>query len=308
MFVTRKKARREIRYINDKLNSLKEDNNIQNFLNAGILSHFNKNNTGNILRNIQLAEFKVFSQWGDDGIIQFLVDYLDITTKTFIEFGVQTYTEANTRFLLMNSNWSGLIMDGTESNIQNVREQEIYWQYNLKAITAFITSENINDLIQQHGFEGEPGLLHIDIDGNDYWVWKAITVISPVIVIVEYNSVFGKDNAWTIPYKADFYRTDAHYSNLYFGSSLLSLCDLALEKGYTFIGCNSNGNNAYFIRNDKLKGIIPVEIDKGYVVSQFRESRDKDGNLNYLSGDDRLKEIRGMEVFNTRTGKIESII
>lgn len=292
----------------DGLNSIKEESNTQNFLQAGILSQLNNAHTDQILKNLQLAEFKVFSQWKDDGIIQFLVNYLDIDSKTFIEFGVQNYTEANTRFLLMNNNWTGLIMDGTESNMQYVRQQEIYWKYNLTALTAFITTENINELIQQHGFGKEPGLLHIDIDGNDYWVWKAITVINPVIVIVEYNSVFGKDNAWTIPYKADFYRTDAHHSNLYFGSSLLSLCDLATEKGYTFVGSNSNGNNAYFIRNDKVKGLKPLDINEGYVLSQFRESRDKNGDLNYISGDHRLKEISGMEVFNTRTKEIEKIV
>ena len=178
----------------------------------------------------------------------------------------------------------------------------------MAALTAFITSENINNLIEQQGFKDEVGLLHIDIDGNDYWVWKAITVISPVIVIVEYNSVFGRDNTWTTPYKTDFYRTDAHYSNLYFGSSLLSLCDLAKEKGYTFVGCNSNGNNAYFIRNDKIKELQPINSKDGYVLSQFRESRDKEGNLTYVNGDNRLKEIKGMEIFNTRTNKIETIL
>jgi len=277
-------------------------------LQASILSQFNISNTANILNNIQLAEFKVFSQWKDDGIIQFLVDYLTPDNKTFIEFGVENYTESNTRFLLMNNNWTGLILDGTEGNIKDVQQQEIYWQYNLTAATAFITAENINDLIEQHGFSGETGLLHIDIDGNDYWVWKAISVISPIIVIVEYNSVFGEKNSWTIPYKPDFNRTDAHYSNLYFGSSLLSLYDLAKEKGYTFIGSNSNGNNAYFIRNDKMQGLKPTTVKEGYVRSQFRESRDRNGNLNYLSGEYRLKEINGMEVYNTRTKNLEKII
>lgn len=311
MFITKSKLQRELNSLNDNfsrsLNALKENNGVQSFLQAAILSRLNQANTENILKDIKLAEFKVFSQWKDDGIIQFLVDYLDIDSKTFVEFGVETYIEANTRFLLMNNNWAGLIMDGTESNIESAKEHEIYWKYNLTAITAFITKENINDLIKQNGFEGDLGLLHIDIDGNEYWVWDAITVVSPVIVIVEYNSVFGADKSWTIPYKANFYRGDAHYSGLYFGVSVLSLCDLAEKKGYTFIGCNSNGNNAYFVRNDKIKGLQPVNAAEGYVLSQFREGRDKQGNLTYINGSDRLKEIKGLEVFNTRTEKIEII-
>ncbi|CAM4262322.1 hypothetical protein SAMN06265348_108189 [Pedobacter westerhofensis] len=307
MFTKNNIVARKFNTIIDELNSLREDANSQKLLQAAILSQLNIANTHHVLNNIQLAEFKVFSQWKDDGIIQFLVDYLDLESNTFIEFGVQNYTESNTRFLLVNNNWTGLIMDGTESNIKDVHEQEIYWKYNLTAVTAFITAENINELISQHGFSGELGLLHIDIDGNDYWVWKAISVVSPVIVIVEYNSVFGDKNPWTVPYQANFYRTDAHYSNLYFGSSLMSLCDLAKEKGYTFIGCNSNGNNAYFIREDKIKGLKPLSLEEGYVLSQFRESRDAAGQLTYINGTDRLMEIHGMEVFNTRKNEIETI-
>ncbi|MBB6270753.1 hypothetical protein HDF26_001180 [Pedobacter cryoconitis] len=307
MFITKKKIQKEFQSINGVLHSLKENNTAQLFLQANILSRLNQNNTIHILKNIHLAEFKVYSQWKDDGIIQFLVDYLDIESKTFIEFGVSDYAEANTRYLLMNNNWTGLIMDGSEDNMKSVQREEIYWRYHLTALKAFITTDNINGLIEQNGFKDELGLLHIDIDGNDYWVWKAITVVNPVIVIVEYNSIFGKDKAWTIPYKADFDRNEAHYSNLYFGTSLCSIYDLAKEKGYSFIGCNSNGNNAYFVRNDKIKDLETKDINEGYVLSKFREGRDKNDKLTYLNGDDRLKEIKGMEVFNTRTNKIETI-
>lgn len=307
MFIKRKKIEAELRAANQKLHRLNQESDAQQFIQANILARLNKANTSEILKNIQLAEFKVFSQWKDDGIIQFLVDYLNIKTQTFIEFGVENYTEANTRYLLMNNNWSGLIMDGSAANINQVKQEELYWKYDLTAVNAFITRENINDLISRNGFSGEVGLLHIDIDGNDYWVWKEITCISPIIVIVEYNAVFGKDYPWTVPYKADFYRTAEHYSNLYFGSSLLSLCDLAKEKGYHFIGCNSNGNNAYFVRKDHIGGIQPTDADKGYVLSKFRESRDKVGNLTYISGNKRLQEIKGMQVYNTRTNTIEHI-
>lgn len=309
MFKTKKRIQNELRELNHKLDLINRStqDNAANILQANILLKLNENNTDKILNNIHLAEFKVFSQWKDDGIIQFLVNYLEIESKTFIEFGVQDYTESNTRFLLINNNWTGLIMDGTEDNIQNIKKQDIYWKYNLSAVTAFITGENINGLIEQNGFTGEIGLLHIDIDGNDYWVWKEISIISPIVVIVEYNSVFGKDNAWTVPYKPYFYRTDEHYSNLYFGSSLQSLCDLAKEKGYLFIGCNSNGNNAYFVRNDKIKGIKPLDHNDGFVLSQFRESRDKEGNLTFIGGGDRLKQLKGMEIYNTRTNTTEYI-
>lgn len=276
-------------------------------LTAKLLIDTHKKNENEILKNIRLAEFKVYSQWGDDGIIQFLINYLDIKHKTFIEFGVENYTECNTRFLLVNNNWKGLIFDGSEKNITAIKKDNFYWQYNLTAECEFITTENINHLIKKNNFSGKVGILHIDIDGNDYHVWRAITEVEADIVIMEYNSVFGIKNPWTVQYDATFYRTNFHYSNLYFGSSLLSLCDLGEEKGYLFIGCNSAGNNAYFIKKEIIKNIEPKTPQDGYVESMFREGRNSEGQLTYVSGNNRIKELIGLEILNTRTDKIEKI-
>lgn len=256
---------------------------------------------------IRDVEFKVFSQYGDDGIIQYLVSKLDIRTDTFIEFGVETYEEATTRFLLLNNNWSGLVIDGSADNIRRIRQTPLYQDHQFTALHAFVTAENINGLIQSAGITGEIGLLHVDIDGNDYWVWKAISVVNPVIVIVEYNAVFGSERSITVPYQPDFFRTRAHHSNLYFGASLPALCQLAGEKGYAFIGCTSHGNNAYFVRNDRAAGLPALSAREGYVASKFRESRDEKGNLTYLSGTERLAPIRNLPVYNTHTQAIEML-
>ncbi len=279
----------------------------QTILLGRAMSIMNLTRTADIINNIHEAEYKVFSQWGDDGIIDFLVSYLNVKNKTFIEFGVEDYRESNTRFLLINRNWSGLVMDGSENNMEYVKNDNIYWRHDLKALSAFVTKENINDLIIQNKLSGEIGLLHIDIDGNDYWIWEALNEVDPVIVIVEYNSVFGPYNKWTIPYDSSFVRNKHHYSNLYYGASLPALCELASKKGFSFIGCNSNGNNAYFIRNNELKELKELSPEKGYVLSKFSESRDEDGKLTYLRGNDRLKEIEGMPIFNIETGQIEKI-
>lgn len=250
--------------------------------------------------NLHDVEFKVFSQWGDDGIIQYLINKLEIPNKTFVEFGVANYTESNTRYLLMNNNWSGLIMDGSIDNINYIKNDEIYWQYDLQAKHAFIDVDNVNHLIASAGFPPELGLLHIDIDGNDYWVWKAVKHVNPIIVIVEYNSLFGPNNAWTTPYDPMFVRSKFHYSNLCYGSSLTSLCDLAEEKGYYFVGSNSAGNNAYFIRKDKIDDIKPISASEGYVESKFKESRDVNGNLTFLRGNKRIEAIKGVTIYDTR--------
>lgn len=265
------------------------------------------NNQKPSIQTLDEVEFKVFSQWGDDGIIQYLIHHIDIPEKTFVEFGVENYTESNTRFLLMNNNWSGFIMDGSSSHIDYIRKDSIYWKYDLQCQAAFITAENVNDLIASSGFGPELGILHIDIDGNDYWVWKAVNVVNPVIVIVEYNCIFGPDKTWTVPYAADYHRTSYHYSNLMFGASVQAFCDLAEEKGYAFIGCNSAGNNAYFVRKDKV-GQLPVHsAQSGFRISKFKESRNERGELDFKRMSERLDAVKGCQVYNTRTHQLETI-
>jgi hypothetical protein len=276
-------------------------------LHGKLLAQAHLQNLPTLKKDIQQAEFKVFSQWGDDGIIQFLVSYLDIPAKTFIEFGVEDYSESNTRFLLINNNWKGLVLDGNKNDINYIIEDEIYFRHELTAKQVFVTAENINQVITENEFTGEIGLLHIDIDGNDYWVWKSIEVVNPIIVIVEYNSVFGNDRAITVPYDPSFDRTRAHYSNLYFGASLKALVELGTSKGYVFIGCNSNGNNAYFVRKDQIKDLETKSSHEGYVASRFRESVNQKGNRTFITGKDRIELLRGLPVVNTETGTREKI-
>ncbi len=247
--------------------------------------------------SIKEAEFQVFSQFGDDGIIQYIIQQIAIENQLFIEFGVEKYTESNTRFLLMNNNWRGLVIDGSEENIDYIKADSIYWRNDLTAVCSFITAENINDLFVENGFSGEIALLSIDIDGNDYWVWKKIEVVNPIIIVAEYNSVFGLLPV-TIPYKADFVRTNSHFSNLYWGTSLGALCHLAEEKGYFFVGTNSAGNNAYFVRKDKIAYLSPLSLEEGFTDSKFRESRNEQGELSFLRGQERLKAIEGCEVYH----------
>lgn len=252
------------------------------------------------------VEYSIFSQFGDDGIIQWLIQNLDLPNKTFIEFGVEDYAESNTRFLMMNDNWSGFVMDGSESNIKNLKSSYYFWKYKLDAKAVFIDKENINNLIEEQEFDKDLGLLHIDLDGNDYYIWDAISVIEPIIVIVEYNSIFGKDRPISTKYDGNFIRSRSHYSNLLFGTSIKSLCELAERKGYSFIGCNGGGNNAYFVRNDKLNDVVkPTTLEKGYTESKFRESLDENGNLSYLDKDKARELLKDIEVFNTSLNKIE---
>jgi len=244
-----------------------------------------------------VREFKVFSQSGEDGVIQWLIHNIPIQSKRFIEFGVQNYTESNTRFLLMHDNWSGLIMDGSQENMDYVKQDNICWMHDLKPVPAFITAENINTLIRDNGFDGEVGILSIDIDGNDYWVWKAISCVQADIVICEYNSRFGSERAVTIPYDPNFYRTEAHSSNLYFGASIRALTLLGQQKGYALVYGNEIGSNLFFIRRELLNDVVYEKtVEECYVRAKYRQARNPQGKLMLLSIEDEEKLMEGLSL------------
>lgn len=266
-----------------------------------------KNKTRKYVDSLEEVEFQVFSQRGEDGIIQYIISQIEIPNKIFVEFGVEDYTESNTRFLLIHNNWSGLVIDGSKYNIKAIKNDFIYWKYDLTACQSFITKENINELIGKYIHISDIGLLSIDIDGNDYWVWEAITVIKPRVIVCEYNSAFGEHEKISVPYKADFNRSKAHYSDLYFGASLAAFCHLAEKKGYDFIGTATAGVNAFFVRKDLSAPFRRYDAVNGFRRSANRDSRDQKGNLTFLVHDQRLPVIKDLPVTDVISGENELI-
>lgn len=249
------------------------------------------------------VEFRVCSQFGEDGIIEWLVQKSNVSENTFIEFGVESYTEANTRFLLENRNWRGLIIEADAHKAALARGSDVRWRNTLEVASRFVTAENINDVISSAGFAGEIGILSIDIDGNDYWIWEAISCVSPAFVICEYNAVLGDLSPITVPYDSTFARDKKHYSFLYFGASIAALIYLAKKKGYTLLGSNSAGNNAVFVRDDRLAEFSSRISDRTARPSQIRESRDSTGKLSFLTGRERCALLEDLTFFRVDTGK-----
>lgn len=250
--------------------------------------------------------FKVFSQWGEDGILQYLVREVAIENRTFIEFGVEDFSESNCRFLMMKDHWRGFVIDGSAENIRRIRSSYYFWRYDLVAVEAFITRETINELLARSGMDYDLGILSVDIDGNDYHVLAAITGFRPRILICEYNPAFGQDRALTVPYRADFQRTRAHHSNLYWGASLPAFHLWAQRHGYVFIGTNDAGNNAFFIRADSMTdALCRLAAHAAPARSHFRESRDSDGRMTYLAPSDARRAIKGMPVIDLDNGDVE---
>ena len=237
--------------------------------------------------DLNAHEFRVFSQNGEDGVIQFLLSRVTVENERFVEFGVGDYSEANTRFLALHDHWSGLVIEGNPRDVTRLRRDSTFWRFDMTAVQAFVTRENINDLLADNGMTGAIGLLSIDVDGNDYWIFESISVVQPAIVIIEYNHRFGPDRAVTVPYDPAFSRDRAHYSHIYYGASLRALCLLADRKGYAFVGCESFGVNAFFVRRDLMTGRVrELSITEGYRRGRFRAARDRTGRLAYLTAEE----------------------
>jgi hypothetical protein len=236
---------------------------------------------------INRHEFSVYSQNGEDGILLYVFSQIGTTNRCFVEFGVADGRECNTANLLLNFGWQGLMMEAASFKYDLARS---YFDIllgdekdRLRILNTLVTAENINTLLSENHVPAEPDLLSIDIDSNDYWVWQAIEVVRPRVVIVEYNPVYGVGQSLTIPYQRGMFdRFDAHPNGLYFGASLAALTRLAHHKGYVLVGCDSTGTNAVFVRQDVLTGTLKpltpqeafyqsvehyLDVDKGVFVS-----------------------------------------
>jgi hypothetical protein len=236
------------------------------------------------------------------------VQRVPIEQRVFVEFGVEDYRESNTRFLLVHDGWRGLVIDGDSAHRRFLEASGLAWRRSIDAVTAFVDRDNIDGLIRAAGVEGDIGLLSVDVDGNDLWVLEAIESVSPRILVIEYNSMFGHDLAVSVPYDPSFVRSEKHYSHLYWGASLAALAAAAGRKGYALVGGNRAGNNAFFVRRDLLGAIPERTVAAVWAPAQFRESRGRNGELTYL-GDDRekLRLMRDLPLVDVPAGRTRTI-
>jgi hypothetical protein len=205
---------------------------------------------------LQMAERRIYSQGGEDGLLLHFFSTAGAPNKTFIEFGIEDGVECNAANLAVNFGWHGLFLEGSPHLVERARA--FYHQRHGLPATAvrienrFVTRDNVNTLFREAGFDGEVDLLSIDIDGADYWIWEAVTTVRPRVVAIEYNASFGAERSVTVPYEAEFDRYRKHTSGWYHGASLGALAKLAAARGYALAGCDSFGANAFFVRRDVM--------------------------------------------------------
>lgn len=235
--------------------------------------------------------YKVYSQNDEDGIVAEIFNRIGTTNKIFVEFGVQNGLECNSHFLL-HLGWKGLWIEGSKKYCKEIRKffGEPLKNRQLKLVNGFIDKDNINSLI--HGGLKEKveniDLLSIDIDGNDYWVWKAINVVSPNVVIIEYNAKFPPTCEWIMPYNA----THIWHGDDEQGASLKSLEKLGMDKGYQLVATNMTGSNAFFVKQELANGLfaLPATAENLYNACGFKK-------LHYISGHPSRKYIGNKDCF-----------
>jgi len=233
--------------------------------------------------NINKFGIKIYSQNNEDGIILYIFKHIGIKTKKFVEIGVENGTECNTTNLLKNFNWKGIQIEGSKKlyNDAKIQLKKILEKKrnNLKLLNIFVTKKNINQILKKNCGK-EIDLLSIDVDGNDFWIWKAINYVKPRLVIVEYNSFFGSNISATIKYNSKF-SWDHRNNKSYYGASLKALEKLGKQKKYILVGVDKNGVNAFFVRNDLAKYInLKSKKTEEIFLDNKREIRNKEQYIN----------------------------
>ena len=229
---------------------------------------FKSRNFYKVIDLLEKAEVKIYSQNGEDGIIDYINTSLNLVNFNFVEIGVGDYSEANTRYLYEKYYSKGLIVDNIDNLYEKVKKNTNLWKGDLRILNTSVTSENINNILAEN-CDYEIDLFSIDIDGIDYWVLKELKRQISKVFIVEYNPIFGHKLEVTVPNLTNFNRKDYHYSCLCFGMSLKALINLMDEKGYYFLGTNKwvNANFEKVVLSIVFISLLPVII--GLVKNKF---------------------------------------
>ncbi|MDE2505758.1 MAG: hypothetical protein KGM43_00955 [Planctomycetota bacterium] len=237
---------------------------------------------GGPLPSFRDVGFRVNSQSDEDGILLFLFAILEMsgrdagvdpsTSRRCVELGAGDGRECNTANLILRRGWTGLLLDGDPRNVRHARDfygrHRATWINPPRCEHAWLTRATVNETLAKYGFDDALDLLSIDLDGVDYWIWEALTVARPRVVVVEYQDLLGPERAWTVPYADDFRASSFQTAagprsstsigpNDFAGASLRAWVDLGRRKGYRLVGCNTLGYNAFFVRDGLAETLLP---------------------------------------------------
>lgn len=209
-------------------------------------------NQGAASLDLEDVEFRCYSQNGEDGILLYVFSLIGTTNRRVVEIAAGDGSECNAANLIINHGWHGLLFDGNPDNVS--RGHAFFGTHPNTKISppqflhAWITAENVNQLVSQAGFAGPIDLLSLDVDGNDYWFLEALTCVEPRVLVVEFNAACGPERAVSMPY-TPAYQLDLTTHPYRCGASLPAFTTLLRGRGYRLVGVQSNGFNAFFVRD-----------------------------------------------------------
>lgn len=199
----------------------------------------------------------VDSQTDEDGITLAILDEVGIGPRRFVEIGSGN-NGGNTGFLARELGFSGLMVDALQSNVDFLGQ--VFSRARVTCVCTWVTATDVNTLVSDHGATGEIDVLSIDIDGNDIWVWEALTVCDPRVVVIEFNPSWGAERAVAVPYDPSFDRHDR--KPIYYGASLAAIAAMGERKGYRLVATTPGGPNAFLIRDDvgeQVPALAPLD-------------------------------------------------
>lgn len=254
------------------------------------------------LSDIRQAEVRVFSQNGEDGILDFIFEKLRLVKPSILEIGVGDFSECNSKFANFFRGSGVYLVDSNEGLGQlndRYRSRRINSQFFFEQI--WIDAANAKEVFSRAKAKlGTIDVLSIDIDGNDFWVLQQIPLDDLQVIVVEYNPSLSDSGPITVVYDANFDRTTKHYSWKYYGATLEAFQNFLQGKGFHLIGATSQGTNAFFIKSDFVSLFRDVVKNASeYKNMDSREARNKDGTLSYIdihSEREMLKTLPFIEV------------
>jgi hypothetical protein len=247
------------------------------------------------------AEYKIFSQWGEDGILDYICDVIELRKPKFLEIGVGDFSESNSRFMAYRRGASITAVDKDKSLLQSRAVNELQWRVHIQTICEEVTVGNAHEIqVQAAKFMGGIDILSLDIDSIDYWILKRLELDNIKVIVVEYNPCFGFKKRVTVPlesYKSRFHEGD---SGAYYGASLSAFIYILTRQGFAFLGTNSECTNAFFVESS-LGGKFPFTANPTlaqYVDCRIRDSRNSLGKKDFLSQNEYRNTLANKVLFD----------
>jgi hypothetical protein len=197
------------------------------------------------VEEIDLSKYErsVYSQSGEDGVIEKIFDVIAPTHKYAVEFGASDgITNNNMRRLVLEEGWGGLQIEGNRKLVRKL-EKSYAEHPQVKTLRAWVYPGNIEILFEENGVPVDFDYLVIDIDSNDYYVWRAIQQFRPKVVQIEYNAAFPPPKLAVV----DFHPMNYWDATDYAGASIQSYYELGKRKGYELVYGNQAGVNLFFV-------------------------------------------------------------